>query len=53
MDYNPCDGAVDLSDFSVFAQDYGIIRWRSDFNWDGRVTMIDFVMFGQHYGHHQ
>jgi parallel beta-helix repeat protein len=52
VDYYPCNGAVDLADFTVFGQDYGTTHWRSDFTWDGRVSLSDFVLFGQHYGHH-
>jgi parallel beta-helix repeat protein len=47
------DGAVILGDFVVFGQDYGRIRWRSDFTGDGGLVGLgDFVMFAQHYGHH-
>jgi agmatine/peptidylarginine deiminase len=48
-----CDGAVILGDFVIFGQDYGRIRWRSDFTGDGGPNGLgDFVMFGQHYAHH-
>jgi hypothetical protein len=48
-----CDGAVILGDFVVFGQDYGRVRWRSDFTGDGGIVGLgDFVIFGQHYGHH-
>lgn len=47
------NGAVGLSDFVVFSQDYGLVRPRTDFNWSGGATgLADFVLFGQHYGHH-
>jgi C1A family cysteine protease len=47
------DGMVALGDFVVFAQDYGRVRWRSDFTGDGGLVGLgDFVMFAQHYGHH-
>jgi hypothetical protein len=60
LDILPCktadyfgDGMVALGDFVVFGQDYGRVRWRSDFSGDGgMVGLGDFVMFGQHYGHH-
>jgi hypothetical protein len=46
------DGSVSLVDFSLFCQDYGKARYRSDFTWDGMVSLVDFSVFGQHYGHH-
>jgi len=45
------DGAVDLTDFISFADDYGETSSRSDFTWDGTVGMPDFVIFAQHYTH--
>jgi hypothetical protein len=46
------NGQVALGDFVIFGQDYGRVRWRSDFTDDGLVSLGDFVIFGQHYGHH-
>jgi parallel beta-helix repeat protein len=51
VDYNR-DGTVALADFTIFSQDFGKTRWRSDFSWDGSVTLADFTMFAGHYGHH-
>ena len=50
FDYDT-NGAVSLSDFTIFGGDYGTTRWRSDFTGDGAVALGDFSMFGQHYGH--
>jgi len=46
------DGNIGLSDFVLFAQDYGgLYNPRSDFDWKGVINLIDFVIFAQHYGH--
>ena len=52
VDYPPCDGRVDLSDFTTFSGAFGTSFWRSDFTWDGIVNLADFTMFGQHWSHH-
>jgi len=45
------DGAVNLTDFSVFSNEYGGTDWHCDFNWDGIVSLPDFALFAAHYGH--
>lgn len=42
-------GATDLTDFAIFATDYGAGNARSDFNWDGAVNLTDFAQFAAHY----
>jgi hypothetical protein len=45
------NGTVGLSDFSLFAQDWGTTATRSDFDWSGVVGLSDFSTFAQHWGH--
>lgn len=42
-------GITDLTDFAIFATDYGAGNARSDFNWDGPVNLTDFAQFAAHY----
>lgn len=42
-------GTTDLTDFAIFATDYGAGNARSDFNWDGAVNLTDFAQFAAHY----
>jgi len=42
-------GLTDLTDFAIFATDYGAGNARSDFNWDGAVNLTDFAQFAAHY----
>src|SRR5262249_23301054 len=44
------DGQVNLTDFAVFATDYGAGNPRSDFNWSGNVDLTDFAAFASNYG---
>jgi parallel beta-helix repeat protein len=46
------NGEVDVSDFALFAGDYGDVNWLSDYNWDGSIDIADFSMFAGHYGHY-
>jgi hypothetical protein len=43
------DGFTNLTDFALFATDYGAGNARSDYNWDGPVNLTDFAMFAGHY----
>jgi hypothetical protein len=43
------DGSTNLTDFAIFATDYGAGNARSDYNWDGPVNLTDFAQFAAHY----
>jgi hypothetical protein len=52
-----CDGIVNLSDFSLFAQKYNkaigdpLYDPCADYNCDGQTNLSDFSIFAQHYNH--
>jgi len=48
-DHN-ADGFQNLTDFAIFAADFGAGNARSDFNWDGAMNLTDFAMFSAHFG---
>jgi len=48
-DHN-ADGSQNLTDFAIFAADFGAGNARSDFNWDGAMNLTDFAMFSAHFG---
>ncbi len=46
------DGAINLSDISLFTQFYfGVYNFRADFTWDGAINLSDISIFTQHYFH--
>ena len=42
-------GIIDLTDFAIFATDYGAGNLRSDYNWDSVMNLTDFALFAAHY----
>jgi hypothetical protein len=43
------DSDVDLSDFTLFVEDYNKNNLRSDFNHDGFLTLGDFILLAENY----